>query len=70
MTEELRALLRTVYYALDTAEGVCQLVADGVKPRDLRDCAGEIANAKGLVDQALRGMTQHATPHEASDAAR
>jgi len=48
-----RALMKQALAALDTAEGVCQLVAGDIKPTDLEDCRDEIKAAQYVLAKAL-----------------
>jgi hypothetical protein len=50
-------LLRQALTALDTAEGVCQLIAANIKPKDLAECRGEIRAAQFALACAL-GMLE------------
>lgn len=50
-------LLRRALSALDTAEGVCQLIAADIKPVDLAECRNEITAARFALAGAL-GMLE------------
>lgn len=52
-----RVLMKQALNALDTAEGLCQLIEARIEPTDLPDCRDEIKAAQYSLAQAL-GMVE------------
>lgn len=50
-----REMLDRAWKALDTANGVCQIIASGRMPVDMEDCAEEIGAALAELTDHLDG---------------